>query len=739
MLKGLPATLLAGASLVGILVAVLILLSPEDAKAPPEPSAAALSVPSGFQDRKVVDAPGATALDFTKDGRLLVAGREGRVLVHEEGTPSTTEALNISAEVCSNSERGLLGIAVDPNFEANGYVYLYYTYKKYGVCPESQPERNDNPVNRVSRFTMEGGTILPTSEKVLVNNIPSPNGNHNGGDLHFGKDGKLYASTGDGSCDYAEVRNCQPENDASRDRNVLLGKILRVNPEDGSIPTDNPYAGASNGVRCGTLTNRDASGGSVAKPGSICQETFAMGFRNPFRFAMDPNATGTSFRINDVGGGRIEEIDQAKPGADYGWNCREGTLVLNTGGPCDPAPKITGPIHQYNHNSGCSSITGGAFVPDGAAWPASYENAYLFGDYVCGKIFKLEPKGGGGFEQVTFASGLRTQESGPGPVSMTFGPSGSGSDLYYTTYTGGGQVHRISPVVENKAPSANINKTPTDPETGATYGPTPLSVEFDGSGSTDPDPGNTLTYEWDFTSDGTVDARDAKVSHVYQTEGPHTATLTVKDGEGASDIAKATVYPGDTAPPEPVIESPAPSKTFVVGEEISLQGSATDVDDGSNVELKWEVIRHHTAPNAHTHPSILDLADSVGDSVMFRAPGPEDLLSTNPDGNYLEVRLTATDSQGLQKTVTRDLKPRTTEVSFATGPTGFRLYASGQTFKGPRTFLSWEGYGLNVYAPPQRQDGRDWVFKSWSDGRGARHTIVTPADPAGYKASFRRK
>lgn len=565
---------------------------------------------------------------------------------------------------------------------------------------------------------MSGDTIAANSEEVLIDGIPSPNGNHNAGDLHFGKDGKLYVSVGDGACDYAEPGKCQAENDASRDKNILLGKILRINP-DGSIPQDNPYAQSGN--LCGPR-----GGDARTAPGNNCKETFASGLRNPFRMAFDPDAPGTSFRINDVDWRYIEEVDQGRSGADYGWYCREGTRVNSNTGACDPAPNgMVKPIHQYGHSDGCSSITGSAFVPDRGAWPDSYDDAYLYGDYVCGRIFKLKPKGGGGFERTNFATGLGQG----GPVSMAFEPSGD--DLYYTTFVGGGQVHRISYVAGNNAPIASASATNGD------YGPQDKPFQFSGSGSTDPDSGDTLTYEWDFdyaAGSFTKDADGVTATHTYTMQGPKKAALRVTDDRGASDVVEVPVYPGNTAPPEPVIELPAPGKTFVVGEEIELSGSATD-ESGETPTLEWAVSRHHTAPNTHTHP----FKEGTGANLTFLAPGPEDLFSTDPAGNYLEVRLTATDSQGLQKTVTRDLKPQTTEVNFATGPTGFRLYANGQTFKGPRTLLSWEGYGLNVYAPPQRQDGRDWVFKSWSDGRGARHTIVTPEDPAGYKASFRRK
>jgi len=154
----------------------------------PESASAAANVPKGFEDEEVltsIDSP--IALAFTPDGRLLITTKSGRLLIRDDETSSTTPALDISDKVCSNSERGLLGVAVDPAFATNGYVYLYYTYNKHRVCPEHKPASNNNPVNRVSRFTMVGDTIDEDSERVLLDNIPSPNGNHNAGDIHFGK------------------------------------------------------------------------------------------------------------------------------------------------------------------------------------------------------------------------------------------------------------------------------------------------------------------------------------------------------------------------------------------------------------------------------------------------------------------------------------------------------------------------------------------------------------------------
>lgn len=677
---------------------------------------AASTLPTGFEDRLLATAAKPTALAFTPDGRLLVATQPGQLRVYKNGTLLQTPALNISGRICSNSERGLLGVAVDPNFSANHYAYLYYTHNEFGVCPTGQPTNPNNPVNRVSRFVMTGDAVDPATEKVLINNIPSPNGNHNSGDLGFGKDGYLYATVGDGNCDYKGDSGCAGSNDASRDRHILLGKVLRIT-RDGGIPATNPYQGTTS-ARC-NLTGR-------TDPGKNCQETFAWGLRNPFRFAFDPNATGTRFFINDVGQNAWEEIDQGKAGADYAWNLCEG----NHDNPdrtdsvdCASSP-YTPPVHEYGHSdTGCASLTGGAFVPNGA-WPASYDGSYLFGDYVCNKIFKLTPASGGGFARTEFASGLGQG----GPIAMAFGPYGSGKALYYTTYANGGEIHRIAPTGSvNRSPSASVSADPTS-------GPLPLAVGFDGSGSTDPDAGDTLSYLWDFGDGSPAETTNTPTtSHTYSTKRTYTASLRVRDNHSAlSDPATVRIDAGNEAP-NPTIGSPSADLLFRVGQQITLSGSATDPEDGQlpASSFSWEVLRHHNG--SHTHPYF----SGTGNNLTFAAPPPEDISATGA-GNYLEVRFTATDSAGLSKTVVREVQPSRVNVSFGGNPSGLSVQVNGEAFATPRTLVSWEGYKLTVSAPsPQTLSGTTYVFSSWSDGKERQHDIVSGAAPSTYTAAFK--
>lgn len=214
-----------------------------------------------FEDVLVTKVSRPTALAFTPDRRLLITSQLGTMHVYKDGTQLPTPALDLRSRICADKERGLIGVAVDPAFATNHYIYVYYAFKKFGVCDLNTP---NSPVNRVSRFTLPDDNVVSlTSELVLVDNIPSPDGIHNAGDLHFGKDGNLYISVGDGGCDLDDPTLCGSRNNNARQQHVLLGKILRITA-DGGIPATNPYQGADS-ARC-NLTGR-------TDPGKKCQET----------------------------------------------------------------------------------------------------------------------------------------------------------------------------------------------------------------------------------------------------------------------------------------------------------------------------------------------------------------------------------------------------------------------------------------------------------------------------------
>jgi glucose/arabinose dehydrogenase len=388
---------------------------------------AAKSLPPGFTDTLVADVSRPVALAATPNGRILVVDQVGRVRVIAGGALLERPALDISRKVCATTnERGMLGIAVDPHFASNGYVYVYYTFRKYPACKE---RAEHVPVNRVSRFTMVGNTIMPSTEKVLIDEMKSYNGNHNAGMVGFGHDGLLYVSVGDGGCDYTMgSHGCGADNTTAQLTNRLQGKILRITP-GGDIPATNPFTGTGT-ARC--------NHGAI-DIGLKCQEIFVLGFRNPFRFAFDPNTTQTRLFANDVGLSTWEEIDSVETGKNYGWNTREGFCATGSTTDCGTPPKrFTNPLFAYAHSTGCQVVTGAAFVPNGS-WGAQYDDGYLYSDYSCGKIFLLQPDGSGHWDSTEFATGL----GHGGPVAMLFAEHGASTALYYTTLARDGQVRVI--------------------------------------------------------------------------------------------------------------------------------------------------------------------------------------------------------------------------------------------------------------------------------------------------------
>ncbi len=669
--------------------------------AAPAPAA----VPSGFEDTLVTNFDGAMSLAFTPDGRMLIEGRTGELRVYRNGALSAP-ALNLRSRLCWDNERGMVGVAVDPEFASNHHIYIYYTFDKNhvandGVC-ETQTART--PVNRLSRFTLgDDNVVNPDSEVILLDNIPSYGGVHNGGDLGFGRDGNLYVSVGDGGCDYLPDSGCQGANDVSLDQNVLLGKILRLTPT-GGIPVDNPYRGPDS-ARC-ALTGR-------TDPGKRCQETYAWGLRNPFRFAFDPASTGTRFFINDVGDLVWEEIDLGAAGANYGWNLREGHCVRQSTTSCGPPPAgLTDPLYDYEHSSGCTAITGGAFVPRGV-WPAAFEGSYLFGDYTCGKIRKLVA-GGSGYTATDFATGI-------GPViDLVFGPYGSSQALYYTVWSNNvWQVRRITAVAGNRQPEAKATGSPVS-------GSAPLKVNFNGTASKDPD-GDALTYDWDF-GDGSAHSTSARPSHTYA-KGTYIARLQVSDGHGGVATDGLRIDSGNH-PPVPRVDSPAASTRFKVGDQIVLRAGAYDVEDGTLADSRfsWEVVLHH---NFHVHPF---LAPQAGNDISFTAPPPENLTAAAT--SYLEIKLTATDSKGLTTTISRDLKPHLVDLTFTSDPSGLQILVDGSTLTTPATLTSWEGYEFTADGVVQVSDGEPGRTTWPPDGLTRR--IVTPATPQTYEAAWAR-
>ncbi len=307
-------------------------------------AAVAQVVPPGFSATTI--APGltnATCMAQTPDGRVLIARQTGEVRVWKDG--ALLAAPMHSFAVNSSGEQGLIGLAADPNFAANGFVYAY-------IVTPSPSSRG-----KLVRFTVETGSdVSLAGSQVELFDLGVASGIHLGGAVHFGADGGLYIALGD----HANSANAQS-------MTSIFGKILRLNA-DGTIPTDNPFYAATTG------DNR---------------AIWALGLRNPFTFAFQPG-TGRLF-INDVGAGAWEEINDGIAGRNYGWPATEGAF--------NPAlyPQYTNPMLAYHHSL-LGSLGYAGFVVVGGAFyntptknfPASMEGDYFFGDYGRGWVRVLD-------------------------------------------------------------------------------------------------------------------------------------------------------------------------------------------------------------------------------------------------------------------------------------------------------------------------------------------------------------
>jgi glucose/arabinose dehydrogenase len=339
----------------------------------------AATLPSGFAETQVASGLASpTAMAFAPDGRLFICQQGGQLRVVKNGALLATPFLTVT--VNSSGERGLLGVAFDPDFTTNQFVYVYYT----ATTPSIH--------NRVSRFTANGDTAVPGSETVILdlNNLSSAT-NHNGGAIHFGPDGMLYIAVGE---------NATPSN--SQTLANLLGKMLRIN-KDGSIPTNNPFFGQATGVN---------------------RAIWALGLRNPFTFTFQPGS-GRMF-INDVGQNTWEEVNDGIAGSNYGWPDSEGATTHQG---------HRSPLFSYGHGSsgstGCA-ITGGAFYnPPNLQFPAAYEGTYFFADFCSGWIRRLDTQS---FTATGFATGIAS------PVDLHVADDGS---LYYLARDAGA-VFRVA-------------------------------------------------------------------------------------------------------------------------------------------------------------------------------------------------------------------------------------------------------------------------------------------------------
>jgi glucose/arabinose dehydrogenase len=719
----------------------------------------------GFQDTVAfsgLESP--TTLRFSPDGRVFVAEKSGIIKVYDGlDDPSPSVFADLRTEVHNFWDRGLLGMALDPDFPAQPYVYVLYTHDaaigatapRWGAagqtgdgCPDPPGATSNGCVvsGRLARLVAEGNQAGP--EQVLIEDWCQQYPSHSIGDIEFGADGMLYATGGDGASfnfvDYGWAGS--PRNPCGDPPGGVGGAMTPPRAQGGALRAQDVRGADDPTSLDGTLIRVDPKTGEglpdnplAASPDPDARRISAYGFRNPFRFAIRP---GTSEPwVGDVGWETWEEInripDPTGPVKNFGWPCFEGNLRQGGYDAADlnlceklytaaTPPKV--PLYTYNHSAkvypeetcptGSSSVTGLEFTPPGTTLPAEFRGALFFGDYSRRCIWVMERDGTSTRPSPARIRAFRT--TGPGPTDLRFGPGG---DLFYADFSGG-TIRRIHYSPGNQPPRAVVGANPTD-------GNTTLHVDFTAGGSSDPDPGDTISYAWDLDGDGQYDdATGATAAFDYATAGSYLAGVQVTDNHGASATDSVAITAGNT-PPTATITSPSPGLTWKVADPIAFAGRATDEQDGdlAPARFSWKLVIQHCPSNCHEHTP---LTWAGVDHESFPAPDHE-------YPSYLELTLTATDSGGLTDTRTIRLDPKTVVLSFASNPSALTLALNGTTFTTPFTSTVIMGSANSLAAPTPQTVGSDtYDFGSWSDGGARVHAITANADRS-FTATYNKR
>lgn len=727
----------------------------------PAPPARA-AVPAGFRDFTVLSGLSApTSVEFASDGRVFIAEKSGIIKLFDSLDDTTpTVFADLRTNVYNSSDRGLLGLALHPQFPTNPGVYVLYTYDgdiggpapKYGTASAT----NDNcPIaecivsGRLSRLTASGN-VTTGPEQVLVSDWCQQYTSHSIGALGFGPDGALYASAGDGASfntvDYGQLGN--PANPCGDPPTPAGTAATSPTAEGGALRSQDLRTGGDPVGLDGTVIRIDPATGAgvagnplAASSDPNARRIIASGLRNPFRFTFRPGTE--ELYIGEVGWNSHEAVERIADVNDataenFGWPCYEGpnrqsgydgaNVNLCENLYASPGAQ-TQPFFAWAHSSevvpgdacgtGSSSASGIAFYAGGGGYPASYDGALFFSDYSRDCIWSI-PRGAGG--ALDPAARQRFVLDASGPVDLTAGPGG---ELYYLGINTG-TLHRIGYSAGNQTPFAELSATPTS-------GNPPLTVAFSAAASNDPDPGDPLTYAWDLDSDGQYDDSTAvSPSSTYTTAGARTVRLRVTDGFGASDEAATTITVGNTAP-VPVITSPSDGASAQVGQAVTFAGSASDPQEGPlpASALNWSANLYHcSAPDVcHRHPTFYSVNAAAGGS--FTMPDHERIA-------YVELTLTVT-SGGEMRSTTHRVNQRTTDLTFASSPSGVALTVGGSAASGtPFTLAQPTNGQVSVSAPTTALiGGVSHEFVSWSDGGGRSHELIVPAAARTYTATYR--
>ncbi|MDH2430782.1 PQQ-dependent sugar dehydrogenase [Sphaerisporangium sp. TRM90804] len=736
------------------LLAAMALIFPGTLVLTASPASAVVIPASDFQQINLASGGGelgeAMSLAVLPNRSVLHTARDGTVRV-TDAAGNTKVAARLS--VYTHDEEGLQGVAVDPNFATNRYIWLYYsprlstpTGDAPGTGTQAQFDQWKGHLN-LSRFTLRSDETVDLSTEKVVLEVPNDRGQccHVGGDIDFDAAGNLYLTTGDDtnpfeSSSYTPIderTNRNPQYDAQRsaaNTNDLRGKVLRIKPQaDGTytIPSGNLFAP-------GTARTRP--------------EIYAMGLRNPFRMSVD-KATGIVY-LGDYGPdagstnssrgpqGQVEFNRITAPG-NYGWPYCTGTNTTNetyneytfpsgpsgskyncSGGPTNNSFRNTGlgtlpPAKpswiRYGGDAGSPPEFGGGgespmggpvyrYDPNLASsvkFPQYLDGRYFAGEYGRRWIKAIEVRSDGGYGEISAFPWTGTQV-----MDMAFGPDGALYVLDYGTGSNNQALFRIEYI-------GNANRNPiARAAADKTSGPAPLTVNFSSAGSSDPE-GGALSYSWNF-GDGTTSTA-ANPTKTYGTNGSYTATLTVRDPQGLPGTASVTVNVGNSAPAISLAQ-PGDGRLFSFGDSVPFQVTGSDAEDGA-LDCSKVTVTYFLGHDSHRH-QITEQTGCTG-SITVPADGEHD-AAANLYGVFVA---SYTDNGGLTSTSTRTLQPRHRQAEHFTAQQGVQT-SDHTTAEGGKT----TGF----------TDDGDWIsFQTYALGNATRITTRVSSAGAGGRIEVR--
>ncbi len=664
---------------------------------------AGADVPPGFAMDTVIsglDTP--TGMEFAADGSIFVTEKRGRVLRFDSINDQTpTIVADRRTQTHNSADRGMLGLAIHPDFPAVPWIYVSYTldqapgggpiptYGSVGGNSDPCPNGGTTGCPAQSRVVRFNGTRANAPETVLFQGHCQQFNNHTVGDLEFDGDGNLLASFGDGSTgsfvEYGQRQNLCGDPDGpvgtnldrptteggqARSQDILTrndptgvhGSVLRVNPGNFSAISSNPLG-----------NDNEANAARM----------IATGLRNPFRMEVD-SQTGRIY-VGNVGGAGADEINVIQPNDDElfnsGWPCYEGPgttrntfwLTVNICQQLINSGDHDAPMFSYGRNQAIApgeSCPNGGLAVSGLALnrsgfgPQSLDGALFFSDFTRNCIWYL-PAGGNGQPNPNNPTLFATEVGAI--VDLEFGPDGN----LYAVDIAQDRILQFTETGGNSAPVARFSATPA-------AGAPPLAVNFNASASSDPD-GDQLTYAWDFDGNGTTDATGRTTSHTYTQSGSYEARLRVTDQGGLTNTTTRTISVGEGDIAIVVVE-PADGRTFKVGATVPARATATYADGRSvpSSAFSWDFDLVHCVPNAPDSCHQHDQATINGSRGTFVMPDHE-------FPSFVEATLTVNPPDAAAVTTTLEIDYRVVDIDVTTQPAGLEVLVGSASQDGPFT------------------------------------------------------